>query len=131
VKHTPDQDLLLLAHRSLDPVHAFTIRLHVSRCDSCRKRLAEFTSISTAAASALRVGMPAWKPMGMALKMKLLLGGLLLSALLVTGGLSMAAKPHVVPPDKTNFIIISCEPKDAKNNAQHHGPQAQAIGQTK
>jgi len=74
VKHPSDQDLLMLAHRSLGPLKFVEVRLHVLRCAECRRRCAEFGLLSSAVASTLRLGMPAWKPGIVALKLKLLIG---------------------------------------------------------
>jgi len=74
MNHPPDQDLLLLAHRSLNLVKTLAARWHVWRCPECRLRYRELNSLSFAVASALRIGLPSWKPAVMALKVKLLIG---------------------------------------------------------
>jgi len=85
VNHPPDQDLLLLAHRSLAPFRAVAARWHIRNCVSCRKRFSEFDTLSSAVASAFRLGMPAWKPLGTALSLKLLIG-IIVVALGLLGG---------------------------------------------
>ena len=85
MKHPADQDLLMLAHRSLDPFKAIATRWHLTRCADCRRRYSEFGALSTAVASAIRIGLPAWKPIVLALKTKLLAAVILLAAgILVT-----------------------------------------------
>ena len=48
-----DSDLLLFAHGELNLVASTRTRLHVQRCDKCRKRINEFGLVSAAFAAAL------------------------------------------------------------------------------
>jgi hypothetical protein len=73
VKHTSEQDLLLLAHRALGIVPSLEAHFHMLQCAECRSHFAELKSVSLVAASAMRVGMPKWKPAGMALGLKLVI----------------------------------------------------------
>ena len=80
MKHPADQDLLLLAHNSLSPLKAIAAQMHLARCADCKRRYAEFGVVTTAAAAAFRGSLPSWKPLGMALRTKLLLAALVVSA---------------------------------------------------
>lgn len=98
MKHTPDQDLLLLAHRSLGPIGALSARLHLRQCDRCRGRYAELSSLTRTAARAFRLGMPAWKPLGMAAGTKLLLGVIIFAGALLMMEISMFSPHYTVVP---------------------------------
>jgi hypothetical protein len=79
MKHVQDQDLLLLAHRSLSPWDWFTARYHLWRCNACRRRYDHFRSLSTSVASAVRVGLRPWRPIGLSIKVVLLVGLILVT----------------------------------------------------
>lgn len=73
MNHIPDQELLLMAHHALGPFRSIAGLVHMRKCAQCRKRLSEYASLSSTVAGAVRVGMPAWKPLGLAIGTKLLL----------------------------------------------------------
>jgi anti-sigma factor RsiW len=57
----PDRDLLLYAHNALPPLPRWIVSRHLARCARCQSRLADFTAVSSAIASAVRdPGMPKW-----------------------------------------------------------------------
>src|SRR3569832_1041988 len=110
MNHVTDQDLLLLAHRSLGFFRSLGVAIHLRTCSSCRKRYTEMATMSTAIASSLRVGMrSAWKPAGMALRMKILL-----SALVMAGGV-LAVRQATMPND--SFVFPSFVSGDACSTA--------------
>ena len=81
MKHVTDQNLLLLTHRALGPIRSGVARVHLMACADCRRRQQELLSLSVATAAAFRIGMPAWRPIGVAIGVKLLAG----VAVLATG----------------------------------------------
>jgi hypothetical protein len=62
MKHMDDQDLLLLSHGALGPLRSLAAQMHLRRCADCRQRYGGLCTVSVAVATALRVGLPAWKP---------------------------------------------------------------------
>lgn len=96
MKHLQDQDLLLLAHRSLGPVRSIGAKLHLARCKDCRARYGAYASLSLMVASLVRVGMPAWKPLGLALSLKVLVAASVVGVGLY--GLDVAISSPSAPP---------------------------------
>jgi hypothetical protein len=113
VKHIEDQDLMLLAHRSLGPAQSVAAKIHLWRCPSCRAKFGELSSFSTSVASAVRVGLPAWKPAGIALQMKLFL-----AAIVVAGSFlvfQIAQRP--TPPAESGHLDFSSTTNPTKRAA--------------
>ncbi|HVT11127.1 MAG TPA: hypothetical protein VHE55_02580 [Fimbriimonadaceae bacterium] len=96
MKHLEDQDLLLLAHRSLGFVQSLSAHRHLARCESCRSRYAQFGALSRKVASLVRPGLPTWKPLGMALRTKVLISVFLGCVGLF--GVEMAVLPRTPAP---------------------------------
>ncbi|HTQ09109.1 MAG TPA: hypothetical protein VMI31_03470 [Fimbriimonadaceae bacterium] len=93
MKHFSDQDLFMLAHRSLAPSSMIAAKWHVLRCRQCRERYRELGSLSVAVASSLRVGLPAWKPVLLGLKGVLALSVIVLAAGALVAEVYVANRP--------------------------------------
>jgi hypothetical protein len=111
VNHIQDQDLLLLAHRSLGFFQSISASLHMRGCSSCRKRYAALDSLSSGVASAVRLGLPTWHPLGLALRTKVLLATLALGVT-VLGARSVLTREEVVPmtplPPGVEMAPVKC-----------------------
>ncbi len=96
MRHLEDQDLLLLAHRSLGLVQSISAHRHLAKCERCRFRYSEFGALSSKVALLVRPGLPAWKPLGLALRTKVLISVFLGCVGLF--GIEMAVLPHPPQP---------------------------------
>ena len=124
MKHTPDQDLLLISHHSLGLGRTLMAWLHMSRCPRCRKRLREFAALSATAATALRVGLPAWKPVATALRLKILIA-IMLAGIGIVG--AEVAITHT-NPFSASGESCSTTPGQTKATPVHIGKhQAQVV----
>ena len=64
-KHSPDQDLLLLAHGELAPGRRLLTQAHVAFCAQCQTRLEKLTGASRLLADAIRGhDLPRWSSPG-------------------------------------------------------------------
>jgi hypothetical protein len=119
VRHPTDQELLMLAHRAVDPVKAIRLRAHVKRCAPCQDGFARQARLSQSIAGAIRIGLPAWSPLGLgiALRTKVLLAVLAVS---VAGfGIKVAterqevlansAKTTVCKPGEPGSVVVGIE----------------------
>lgn len=128
MKHPLDQDLLLLAHNSLNPFKALAASLHLRKCAECRKRYAEFGVVTSVAAAAVRGNMPAWKPLGMALRMKLLIVALIVSAAVLGASVAMNRSSYALDwtPKKfchDNYVVVPVPPAKKAADPKSCDPQ--------
>ncbi len=128
MNHPTEQDLLLLAHNQLGFGRALLAQWHISRCKACRKRFTELNSLSGVAAAAMRGGMPAWRPAGMAAQVKLAIMALVIAGgVLVTEVVVANRTPAPVAVPVIQVIGPSCEQKPGSPAA----PTKAAPGATK
>lgn len=103
MNHVSDQDLLLLQHQSLGLFKSVMATIHLRGCKSCRKRATEIGSFTFGVAAAVRGGLPAWKPLGMALRMKLML------VVLAVGASYLAVQGAIAWHEQATMPPSSCQ----------------------
>ncbi len=100
-----DDELLMLAHRALDPRRTFAVRLHVLVCPACRARLLRFEALSASLAEAFpnpSLGVRTfgrtppkrvWLPLGLLAALLILIGGLATTRLPASAPKAVAPSP--------------------------------------
>lgn len=111
MSHVSDQDLLLMAHRSLGSVREIGARIHLRRCSSCRAKLGAVGSMSAMVAAAVRPGLPAWKPSGITLSAKILIATIAFGGALLLGKAALTSYSAKQPMPPLSFPVKSCEVK--------------------
>lgn len=108
-----DSDLLMLIHGELPPLAAWSLRLHLLRCTSCRERLQQHQAVSISFASAIRgPQMPRWSPPASGAAFGLLPLGLIAVglALILLFGMLAVRSFHPAPARPAPVLITPCRP---------------------